>query len=134
MSNELKPCQFCGVPESDETVNFDHHKDDCYLKMTLNSVYKAVWRFASEIQRAGFFDDELYTPAQIHEAWNTRAERTCEIARVETGEPAEYDCDEVLWHCESCHEEVAIYAYNENGDTWADKPAFCPDCGAKVVE
>lgn len=68
------------------------------------------------------------------EAWNTRAERTCEIARVETGEPAEYDCDEVLWHCASCHEEVAIYAYNEDGDIWADKPAFCPNCGAKVVE
>lgn len=61
-------------------------------------------------------------------------ERTCEIVRCETGEPAEYDCDEVIWHCESCHEEVAIYAYNENGDTWADKPAFCPNCGAKVVE
>lgn len=71
---------------------------------------------------------------ELIEAWNTRAERTCEIARVETGEPAEYDCDEVLWHCASCHEEVAIYAYNENGDTWADKPAFCPNCGAKVVE
>lgn len=61
------------------------------------------------------------------------AERTCSTVRIETGEPAEYDCDEVIWHCESCHEEVAIYAYNENGDTWADKPAFCPNCGAKVV-
>lgn len=80
---ELKPCPFCGVPESDETVNFDHHKDDCYLKMTLNSVYKAVWRFASEIQRAGFFDDELYTPAQIHEAWNTRAEREVGISKFQ---------------------------------------------------
>lgn len=71
--------------------------------------------------------------ADITECEYYSAERTCRTARIETGEPAEYDCDEVTWRCESCHEEIAIYAYNENGDTWADKPAFCPSCGAKVV-
>lgn len=114
MTNELKPCPFCGGgTHYYAPAPIDHHIqcEKCFA------------------ETGGFFSKE----AAI-EAWNTRAERTCEIARVETGEPAEYDCDEVLWHCESCHEEVAIYAYNENGDTWADKPAFCPNCGAKVVE
>lgn len=116
---ELKPCPFCGVPESDETVNFDHHKDDCYLKMTLNSVYKAVWRFASEIQRAGFFDDELYTPAQIHEAWNTRAERTCHLERIPY-EPGEYEG----MRCSVC----------KTTDLDMGEGPYCSVCGAKVVE
>lgn len=80
---ELKPCPFCGVPESDETVNFDHHKDDCYLKMTLNSLCKTVAHYAMEISRDGFVDERLYTPEQIHEAWNTRAEREVGISKFQ---------------------------------------------------
>lgn len=128
MNEKLKPCPFCGVPESEDTVNFDHHKDDCYLKMGLSNVVVTAANALIDTKLEPRFSTE-----QLYKAWNTRAERTCKILRVETGEPAEYDCDEVIWHCESCHEEVAIYAYNENGDTWADKPAFCPNCGAKVV-
>ncbi len=110
---ELKQCPFCGG----EAVLFE------------NTDYAYVY-----CNECGSQTDESHgTAGAAVAAWNTRAERTCEIARVETGEPAEYDCDEVFWHCASCHEEVAIYAYNENGDTWADKPAFCPNCGAKVV-
>lgn len=122
---ELKPCPFCGVPESDETVNFDHHKDDCYLKMTLNSVYKAVWRFASEIQRAGFFDDELYTPAQIHEAWNTRAERTCRYEWRAFGNPDDPQGCYEAWYCSNC---------GEIDDNLEEPPIYCLICGAKVVE
>lgn len=121
---ELKPC-----PKGcDSFIDVGTREID-------ESWWSAIVRCADcgiELRRGAQSEKEALEKAI--EAWNTRAERTCEIARVETGEPAEYDCDEVLWHCASCHEEVAIYAYNEDGDIWADKPAFCPNCGAKVVE
>lgn len=115
---ELKPCPFCGG--------------------TNLKIKGGIGKYVSclDCDNGAHFPGEGSTANENDaiEAWNTRAERTCKIVRYETGEPAEYDCDEVLWHCESCHEEVAIYAYNEDGDSWADKPAFCPNCGAKVVE
>lgn len=115
MSNELKPCPFCGGE-----AEYGANSVQGYEYVRCASCKARTWSCYE-------------TKEQAAQAWNTRAERTCEIVRCETGEPAEYDCDEVLWHCESCHEEVAIYAYNENGDTWADKPSFCPNCGSKVV-
>ena len=117
MANELKPCPFCG----NKNVR----------RIPTNGFPAAIVCCASHGGCGATSGWHYYTEPE--KDWNTRAERTCEIVRCETGEPAEYDCDEVLWHCKSCHEEVAIYAYNENGDTWADKPTFCPNCGAKVV-
>ena len=117
---ELKPCPF-------EKTGEKHHIEAIETRPGYGYIYCFDCEFA-------FPGEEELSADVLADRWNTRAERTCKIARVETGEPAEYDCDEVLWHCESCHEEVAIYAYNENRDTWADKPAFCPNCGAKVVE
>lgn len=65
-------------------------------------------------------------------AWNTRAERTCGVVRIPTGERAQYDCQEVIWHCKSCHSERAVYAFGEDGDVWAEQPAYCPVCGANL--
>lgn len=83
MSNELLNCPFCGVPESEDTVNFDHHKDDCYLKMTLNSLCKTVGRYVDEISRDGFVDEKHYPFDQIKAAWNTRAEREVGISKFQ---------------------------------------------------
>ena len=128
---ELKPCPFCGVPESDETVNFDHHKDDCYLKMTLNSLCKTVAHYAMEISRDGFVDERLYTPEQIHKAWNTRAERTCHPVRKSGKEFSEKDKNTTLeTRCSECGDFLGeaqdVFNY---GIDW-----FCSNCGAKVVE
>lgn len=131
MSNELKPCPFCG-----EQPKLNKENGSWVIECKHHGWPQGLipeTTIAGDIDLCSWGDTEE-AKEQLIEAWNTRAERTCEIARVETGEPAEYDCDEVLWHCASCHEEVAIYAYNEDGDIWADKPAFCPNCGAKVVE
>lgn len=125
---ELKPCPCCG-PKA-----FIAPSTTRYTQGGVYSCSAELRGYECGLSIARSAATEKVALNKAIEAWNTRAERTCEIARVETGEPAEYDCDEVLWHCASCHEEVAIYAYNENGDTWADKPAFCPNCGAKVVE
>lgn len=60
--------------------------------------------------------------------------RTCAMTNIPTGEKAVYaDTDEVIWHCELCHAEMSIYAFGEDGNVWAEKPNYCPECGAKVV-
>ena len=75
----------------------------------------------------------LQVTVPLH-VWNTRAERTCRMTELPTGESVEYDTEEVIYHCEKCHAERAVYDFNENGDVWAEHPRFCPCCGAKVVE
>lgn len=60
--------------------------------------------------------------------------RMCKMACLATGERAQYDCYEVIYHCASCNAERAVYAFGEDGDVWAEKPAYCPSCGARVVE
>ena len=118
---ELKPCPFCGVPESKDSVNYDHHKDDCYLKMTLNSLCKTVARYAMEISRDGLVDEGSCTPEQIHRAWNTRTERTCQYEECWRSP----DGEEVHYKCSLCG---VVYGFGA--------PTFrvCPHCGAKVVE
>lgn len=63
-----------------------------------------------------------------------RPERTCEMLEVQTGDKTDYwDAIEIIWHCQSCHEERAVYGFGEDGGVWAEKPKFCPNCGAKVA-
>lgn len=63
-----------------------------------------------------------------------RPERTCEMVEMPTGEKAVYsDTDEIIWHCQFCHAERAIYEFGEDGDVWAAAPKFCPECGARVA-
>ena len=52
MSNELKPCPFCGGDNK--------HSDDCYIQMLVEYVRRT--RFLEQ-------DDEK----KLEEAWNTRA-------------------------------------------------------------
>lgn len=61
-------------------------------------------------------------------------ERTCEMIDLKTGDRADYDCDEHVFHCEACHAERGVYAYNEDGDVWAEMSKYCPECRAKVVK
>lgn len=62
-------------------------------------------------------------------------ERTCQIEMIDTGNKAAYEHYEHIAHCHSCHHEFGYVLYNEDGDTWQDeKPNYCPNCGAKVVE
>ena len=61
-------------------------------------------------------------------------ERTCEMIDIKSGDRADYDCDEHIYHCKKCHAERGVYAYNEDGDVWAEMPKHCPECGVRVVE
>lgn len=62
-------------------------------------------------------------------------EQTCRMIEVETGEVADYsDTDEVIFHCTSCHAERGIFSYDEDGNVYSQRPEYCPNCRAKVVE
>lgn len=117
MSDELKPCPFCGGEAHQMKMGWPHrvYCEDCGAMVTGKGF---VW--------------EGETDAAVR--WNARAERTCEMLRMPTGEKAAYsDTDEVIWHCRFCHAESAAYAFDEDGAVWAAVPKFCPECGAKVV-
>ncbi len=67
-------------------------------------------------------------------AWNDRYERECAMSDMETGFQADLDCSEHVFHCWACNAERGVYAYDEDGNVWAEMPKRCPECGAKVVE
>lgn len=123
MTNKLKPCPFCGVPESDDSVNFDHHKDDCYLKMGLSNVVVTAANALIDTKLEPRFSTE-----QLYKAWNTREERTCHDVLAD---------DEQFFRCSQCgcevmlHVEVHTSTWNA---LWAGELNYCPNCGAKVVE
>ena len=105
MSEELKPCPFCGGDNK--------HMDDCYIPMLIECV-----------EREQFFDADYEN--KLEKAWNTRAERTCKNVYDET----EMGACENGFECSECGEMVEdCEGYHVKG-TWN----YCPNCGAKVVE
>lgn len=130
---EIKPCPFCkstsNIPAEHEEWCFLRKRADCsddYFTAGFGGG-EFDWKAAYEHRFDRHSNEELI------EAWNTRAERTCSMSDIKTGEQAEYDTEEVIYHCENCHDERAVYAFNEDGNVWADAPNYCPNCGAKVV-
>ena len=103
---ELKPCPFCGGKG--------------YIIMVQNRFYATcdtcTCRIASDCLDLRYYGDVL---AEVIEAWNTRAERTCEVLGEDYDELLEY------WNTElSCG-----HAFNG----MAKYVNYCPECGAKVV-
>lgn len=116
--SELKKCEHCGGTVTLEVIDGRACIDDPTCE-------RRHWEADAPCRYQGV--DGLV------EWWNTRAERTCEMSAIPSGEQAEYDCYEVIWHCQSCHIECALYAFNEDGDVWAERPNYCPNCGARLV-
>lgn len=115
MSEKLKPCPFCGgeasINRPSGRMLFCVVCDDC----DANSGY-------------------YFTEEDAARAWNSRAERTCHMVEVETGELADYsDTDEVIFHCAACHAERGVFSYDEDGNVYSARPEYCPNCGTKVV-
>ena len=112
MSEELKPCPFCG--------------GEAHFIKVKHVV--GVWYTVccDDAECFGHEQSRLYTLRRLAaEAWNRRAERTCGELRGEPrhdaiGYSAAHEDDE-LW-CEHCDIEL--------DDSWL----FCPNCGARVVE
>ena len=104
--NELKPCPFCG---GEAKVIKDGTLTDQSV------IYSALCTCCRT--QCYWFE----TKEETIEAWNTRAERTCNM--VPNGE---HDYAAVL-ACSVCGNAESVYAIS------ADDFNYCPNCGAKVV-
>ena len=93
---ELLPCPFCG--------------SEAHAYRTMAQRYCAICNKPFCVS-VGPFDTE----AEAVEAWNTRAERTCNIVY-----------DNGIAHCDTCG--AGTYT-GSNLDYWH----YCPNCGAKVI-
>lgn len=108
MSDELKPCPFCGGEAKafycEESGTLDVQCQQC-----------------GAIPFIGSRTSERKTMADVIAAWNARAERTCRNIGFETGDD---------FKCSACGE-----AYNESDDMAmpASRIDWCFSCGAKVV-
>lgn len=143
MSNELKPCPFCGgeatfaahatAEEMDYGIICRTMAvigcDACEFCMSGETDEETVAKWNA---RAAVTDEQFSLAVRDGRAW--QVVRECEMLEVQTGDKTDYwDAVEIIWHCQSCHEERAVYGFGEDGGVWADKPKFCPNCGAKVV-
>ena len=104
---DLKPCPFCGGQAElfKGKFGFWHVKcggrPECSVLPLTNSAS---------------------TEAEAIAAWNSRAERTCEIKHVKGG--AMYD----VWRCSACG-----YEFVESVSEASIVQNYCPNCGARVV-
>lgn len=130
MTDELKPCPFCGGEA--ETCSYYFEEKN----MTLWQVRCKERPY--DVEHPCYTADSFIsfaTEAEAIEAWNTRAERTCRILQAYGDESAELDYlmdeiagtpeDTVACICQSCDHE---FRYDRRL-----RPKFCPNCGAKVV-
>lgn len=113
MTDELKPCPFCGGENVEtsykDTFNGDFRRG-VYCADCCGGIYP-------------YYD----TKTEAIDAWNTRAERTTPMYRDNHG----------IWHCENCEHGADRLTGSDGAlDAWADSwaPNYCPNCGAKVVD
>lgn len=127
MSDELKPCPFCGGEarafRCEESGTFDVQCQQC-----------------GAIPFIGSRTSERKTMADVIAAWNARAERTCRFSLEEDREmlaekaacgPGEFvtqDMPDLLWTCSACGEQ-----YKNGLDALPGWLKHCPNCGAKVT-
>lgn len=105
MSEEMKPCPFCGSTR----VHI--------AGAGATGVPGVSWTFCDGCFSQGGICD---TVEEAVELWNRRAERTCRMELLWTdGEDGE------CYECSECG-DIAF--------THCDAPEYCPNCGAKVVD
>lgn len=111
MSEELKPCPFCG--------------GEAHIKEVVSACEKLYTVGCSDSECMGY-ETWLLKPTvdEAVAAWNRRAERTC---RFETHQ--EPEGGEVWSECGECGAQFGW-------DCWQciESASYCPNCGAKVVD
>lgn len=112
MSEELKPCPFCG---GEADVHYFAHNDSECTVMCSNPNCRA-----SVSARSCGSMTTAYNRAR--KLWNRRAEQTCRISYEYDGVPFFHH---IHVHELTCGHDVRLYE---------DVPRYCPYCGARVVE
>lgn len=113
-TTELQPCPFCGGEAKVNTLKWaGGYTATALCKNEPNGHYLNTWD-----------EDEEKAIGRIIEAWNRRAERTCEVVASELDGQMwvyrhEFSCD--------CGQRNYFTASSE-------PPKYCPNCGAKVVD
>lgn len=80
-----------------------------------------VWHVFCTNKDCAAMGSPCLTEAEAIAAWNTRAERTCECVAEYAKSPIDGKTI-VLHRCSACHELMRPHM------------AYCPSCGAKVVD
>lgn len=112
MTDELKPCPFCGgeaevqeFTECGEVIGYEVH---CMACDAINPHFSAAKTRGSAVL-----------------AWNTRYKRTCKIEScIEVWDEYERYVEHRAWKLSCGHEAI----------TADDPPAFCEVCGAEVAD
>lgn len=107
--SELRECPFCGSHDEIPV----HHESGCFIRMYAENV-DAMYRGKPM----------PHSEESMKEAWNVRAERTCEMVH----EPPEAPYHVGKWMCSACGTWWMKLPYD------LSKACYCPHCGAKVVQ
>lgn len=114
--SELKQCPFCGGEA--ELRFFNNGPSFSYRVECLNCTAMVGRRFEEYSTNRTFW---FGIKQEAIDAWNTRAERTCEM--IPNGET---DFAATL-KCSVCGNVESVYAIS------ADEFNYCPNCGARVT-
>lgn len=118
MTNELKPCPFCGGEA-------EFYPAACIEQGWYIATVQCVSCAAQVCSKHGLDRTEQEANESAIEAWNTRAERTCTMTKLEPPLLLEgwWSCSECGPVFPPCNDEIAVWVLQQ-----------CPRCGAKVVE
>lgn len=114
MSEELKPCPFCGGSVHQQGVDNVIKCDACGVTICIPMSDKQEEAFEQGL----VFDN--WDIAHVAEFWNARAERTCHLKAGVGG-----------WFCSEC----GVFINKEciaDAQHWITPP-YCANCRAKVV-
>ena len=109
MSEELRECPHCGATRGLYTL--DEYGGLCVDDDLIAQIF-------CDNCKSAFENESANNGKELIEAWNTRAERTCEVTEYNDCGPHAEDCTIVL----TCGHRTLGYI-----------PNYCPSCGAKVV-
>lgn len=113
INDELKPCPFCGGEA--ELRFFNNGSSFSYRVECLNCTAMVGRRFAEYSTNRTFW---FGIKQEAIEAWNQRAERTCDDIGYDS-----FVCSKCGFDCYVNSKQYGLCI-----------PDYCPECGAKVVE
>lgn len=125
---ELKPCPFCEGEIRDKEYERDPYSGLRYA--VAHDDPNGACPIATYDEPLTWLYDSRDGVAH---AWNRRAERTCRNLLSGQYDGETFKCSECGYACEVAIPEEPEH-YSWLADWHCELPAYCPNCGAKVVE